>query len=37
LLEGKDFRMLAALVGVAPRADDCAFRVDNDGSDAWIG
>jgi hypothetical protein len=29
--------MIQAVVRVAPRADDCAFRFDNDGSHGWIG
>ena len=37
LFEGKDFRMLQAVVGVAASADDCALRVHNNGAYAWIG
>jgi hypothetical protein len=37
LFDGQDFRMLQAVVGVARRADDCAFRIHNNGSHTWVG
>src|SRR5579872_6089379 len=37
LLEGENFSMFKALVGVAARAHNCAVCIRNHGADAWIG